>query len=623
MEKCPGCGKSFVRLAAHKCDGKQSHKDDDKPKDKCPGCGKSFVRLGAHKCDGKQSLKDDDKPKDKCPGCGKSFVRLAAHKCDGKQSHKDDDKPKDKCPGCGKSFVRLAAHKCDGKQSPKDDDKPKDKCPGCGKSFVRLGAHKCDGKQSLKDDDKPKDKCPGCGKSFVRLGAHKCDGKQSHKDDDKPKDKCPGCGKSFVRLGAHKCDGKQSSKDDDKPKDKCPGCGKSFNRLGAHKCKGREDLSFAERCETCKKITQGSHNCKPQPTRLPEMSHDPIYNPDPKAALDQIIQEVKLDKGDIKHGAEFIKDISKNFVEDLNKIDTHFQWKILTSGSYYEKVKVCKPNEFDLMMVATPPCEAHYAPSSPDYCSLEIPEPKRSAMSELLTDGKWLSPKALKAHVLKLLPKALEQFRLSRQIELEVVQSRKSPALNLRCTRQAYPREVASPVTYDVDLVPSMELPKFPPFAAHKKKYQDAKTHVVAKTAAQEMQLGPNRDKLWRLSFSNIEKEIILHANSGQKSCRKLVFRVLKYILEKAKEKYNIRGLSSYHIKTFMLYQYDGFPADESWCHTMLRTRLHHCIPQLQRVLKEKKLVHYFLTSVNLTKDLDNRDIDSFVGVLDEYIRNI
>lgn len=137
------------------------------------------------------------------------------------------------------------------------------------------------------------------------------------------------------------------------------------------------------------------------------------------------------------------------------------------------------------------------------------------------------------------------------------------------------------------------------------------------------MQCGPNTDKLWRLSFSKIEKKIILHTNSGQKTCRKIVFRVLKYILEKAKEKYNIQGLTSYHIKTFMLYQYDEFPADESWSHTMLRTRLHHCIPQLQKVLEEKKLIHYFLNSVNLTKDIKDRDIDSFARVLEEYIRNI
>lgn len=77
-------------------------------------------------------------------------------------------------------------------------------------------------------------------------------------------------------------------------------------------------------------------------------------------------------------------------------------------------VQVCKPNEFDLMIVATPPCEAHYVPCSPDYCSLEIAANKRAAMSELLTDGKWLSPKAVKAHVSKMLPKALQQFSLSR-----------------------------------------------------------------------------------------------------------------------------------------------------------------------------------------------------------------
>lgn len=138
-----------------------------------------------------------------------------------------------------------------------------------------------------------------------------------------------------------------------------------------------------------------------------------------------------------------------------------------------------------------------------------------------------------------------------------------------------------------------------------------------------EIQLGPNNDKLWRVSFSNIEKSLILHADRGQKTCRKIVFRFLKFILEKAKESYNIQGLCSYHIKTFMLYLYDEWPAEESWSHTMLRTRLHHCVPQLQKVLRDKKLFHYFLKSVNLSAELDDRDLESFVRALDDCRREI
>lgn len=148
-----------------------------------------------------------------------------------------------------------------------------------------------------------------------------------------------------------------------------------------------------------------------------------------------------------------------------------------------------------------------------------------------------------------------------------------------------------------------------------------------------EQSVNKGKCKLWRLSFSEIEKEIILHADgklqrskTTSETCRKVILRLLKDDLSQIKLDLG-KALCSYHIKTVFLHYLDKVPDDSSWTdqEPNVRRRYVGALRLLLEHVKRRHLPHYFISNVNLINEtlLDRPTWDSvekyFTDRLAEY----
>ncbi|KAJ7314086.1 hypothetical protein JRQ81_006021 [Phrynocephalus forsythii] len=127
----------------------------------------------------------------------------------------------------------------------------------------------------------------------------------------------------------------------------------------------------------------------------------------------------------------------------------------------------------------------------------------------------------------------------------------------------------------------------------------DEKSSFLRKAAAVQ-ETGPElvaKGGFWRLSFSQAEALILdnIDADGGQ---RKAALRLLKFVNKTrwTPEYGNI--LTSYHLKTVLLWCYDIYPQKAQW--ETLSSSLKALLGLLRHTLTKGNLPHYFLASVNL-----------------------
>lgn len=115
----------------------------------------------------------------------------------------------------------------------------------------------------------------------------------------------------------------------------------------------------------------------------------------------------------------------------------------------------------------------------------------------------------------------------------------------------------------------------------------------------------PGKCKLWRISFSAAEKDIILSCDgslkaSDEKTNRKDVLRLLKDDIEQLnKEQVRDRKvLCSFHAKTVFLRCLDEFHRDSDWKN--IRDRYVAALKMLVDCLERGHMSHYFISGVNL-----------------------
>ena len=236
------------------------------------------------------------------------------------------------------------------------------------------------------------------------------------------------------------------------------------------------------------------------------------------------------------------------------------------SGSYYERLKVCRPGEFDVMVVF----DAHRierffdvkCPSRPrdtlGFASVELKtwvEEGRSLWGEFLTsDGKYLSPRKVVRRFCSLVRETVAAMNKKQKQRISNLKEPKGPAVTFTIDRKI-----------DVDLVLSLEISGWPNCAkrwgvfATKRtwpkqeeveqiKLIDPRFHLVAKPCPAEQSEAARSQKFWRISFSKAEKTLLSKASDG---CEKQYFRIAKAIFEGNKD--HLKPLTSYYLKTLFL----------------------------------------------------------------------
>ncbi|NXM39222.1 CGAS synthase, partial [Gymnorhina tibicen] len=283
-----------------------------------------------------------------------------------------------------------------------------------------------------------------------------------------------------------------------------------------------------------------------------------------------------------------------------------------SAGSYYERVKISEPNEFDIMLVMQ--LERIQLDESDDtgafyYVSFKRNPKEKCLLKFVDEDGKLSAFKMLQA-LREIIKQEVKNIK-----DVEVTVARKkvgSPAITLQIKNP--PSEISVDIILTLKVQQSWPLStqgglKVEPWLGTKvkTKMRWEPLYLVAKQNKGEKVL---RGNTWRLSFSHIEKYMINnHGNSktccesnGPKCCRKGCLKLLKHLLEQLKMKHpkELEKFCSYHVKTAFLHSCVKWPNDSDW-HL---GDLDHCFQQCLRFfvdcLQKSQLTHFFIPQYNL-----------------------
>ncbi|XP_006812821.1 cyclic GMP-AMP synthase-like receptor 1 [Saccoglossus kowalevskii] len=287
--------------------------------------------------------------------------------------------------------------------------------------------------------------------------------------------------------------------------------------------------------------------------------------------------------------------------------------KKLPAGSHYEKLKVGKSDEVDVMFVVNVP-DLEFTELLRPYMGLVKLNVPKGTWSEFTTKGGHLSPRRMRDYFqTEIVEKAVTEYKRCKHSDksINVVTSDECPAITLSLTNSRNSK------TYSIDLVLAVELDRFSDLDGtqewtarpwlKKREEMDLKNiivHAVAKTSIREVGLEPGDDKHWRLSFSSVEKELLLRADTRTyaPTVRKNCYKIFKYILTNLKERHKriFASLRSFQLKTVFLHCCVMYPNDKQWSDQFLEQRLVDLLQFFIESLRGANLCHFFLPNYNM-----------------------
>ncbi|KAL3883526.1 hypothetical protein ACJMK2_029782 [Sinanodonta woodiana] len=591
LQTCPYCKKEFKQLSRHKCKnipeneaGLDERQDsggaiakETKPK---LSTGKSYVPLS------------ETKDSHSSPSRGYSFEEssgsIPKHTAEKSEGGKTET-----CKDCGKSFKCLANHKiCNRRKE------------NMGADNMRRGQMAPSGAQTTGIQDYEKSKLPPVS-TFTEHGETAEEGREnkvgSRRLDQQDSELTP----------QRKHMEREQSIDQGRGFTSCQYCGKEFKHVLKHvrSCKknphGRSGAnSMDENDMQSKSIDQAqqkqSQLKSPEPDKyIPEVqdcvefssstveeenakrpnrhqsspktngnlilrntlystlsindacSADIQFSEDPKAELAKVQAENLINKEEISRAEKVVKEMEDDFLRKLNE-KSNFKWSIFRTGSYSDETKIKAADEFDFIVSIGILCNEKYLddPSTLGYC-LVVPITGRNDHQEIsgLMKDNYLDPNLVKDMAFKLFDVVIQD----------------------------------------------------PDFRKGRR--------MKPKTLSQG-------ELLWRLSFSRTDKMLWLNAdNNGQMpTCRKKILMILKGILEECKDTNAavMPHLSSFHLRTFMLHQYDKRPDDNEWLATKLRQCLHLCMQDLIEILSIRNMSNYYVRGHNVLQTVEDEEIEIF-----------
>ncbi|XP_045175523.2 uncharacterized protein LOC123536414 [Mercenaria mercenaria] len=136
------------------------------------------------------------------------------------------------------------------------------------------------------------------------------------------------------------------------------------------------------------------------------------------------------------------------------------------------------------------------------------------------------------------------------------------------------------------------------------------KKSKIKKVCAQIIYLVPKGDKYWKISFANLENEL-LDDIDDKGTWRKQCLRIMKkkLIQWKSTSRAGLKCISSYLLKTTLLWLCEILPDDSFWTRDQLANRYLNFLQELEHRLEKKIMGEYFNPSVNLLEYKDDEDV--------------
>ena len=125
------------------------------------------------------------------------------------------------------------------------------------------------------------------------------------------------------------------------------------------------------------------------------------------------------------------------------------------------------------------------------------------------------------------------------------------------------------------------------------------------------------RYSAWRYAFNKAEKILILSTwPSIPNNCRRRVLKIMKGLNNDYKW-----NMKSYFIKTLMLWEYENCEPT-AWTEANFLDRLKNSLKRLENAIKDKKLNHYFLPTINLFKNLEESKANHVLKSIIYFLKN-
>ncbi|KAF7661704.1 hypothetical protein LDENG_00255740 [Lucifuga dentata] len=290
-------------------------------------------------------------------------------------------------------------------------------------------------------------------------------------------------------------------------------------------------------------------------------------------------------------------------------------------------VKIHKPDEFDLMLRLKAP--SHFNMTMLDtglfYRIDFFRSPQGPIRAFLLENKHTLSASKILNEMPRLVRKFIKTYQVPKNDEQccwEVNRKRpNTPAVTLSLCRT---NDSNKEKLISVDVIPALEVPSSQgwPMAARdgpdvnnwlgKKVRQEIKSwscFFVPKRMNGKNLSGEAKES-WRISFSHIEKKIILwHGNkktccesTATKCCRKQCYMLLKSLIEGLKQRFpkELEKLCSYHGKTAFLHILSIRYKDSMWAPRQLPACFLNLLRALEGHAHSGVLPHFFVPDSNL-----------------------
>ncbi|XP_051711481.2 cyclic GMP-AMP synthase isoform X1 [Oryctolagus cuniculus] len=323
----------------------------------------------------------------------------------------------------------------------------------------------------------------------------------------------------------------------------------------------------------------------------------------------EVLEKLKLKRQEISDAAAIVNKVVDRLLQRLQNLEWEFKdVALLHTGSYYERVKISAPDEFDVMFkLEVPRIQLEeYCNSGAHYFVKFKRNPKGSPLNQFL-ENELLSASKMLSKFRKII---MEEIKSIEDVAVER-KRRGSPAVTLVIKK---PREIS------VDIILALESNSSWPASTLKglpiklwlgsdtrKRLRQKPFYLVPKHAKEGNGF---QEETWRLSFSHIEKEILNQhgqkktccQSDGQKCCRKSCLKLMKYLLEQLK-KFESRRLGkfcSYHVKTAFFHTCTLEPSDDKWRPEDLPLCFDKCLAYFLQCLRTEQLQHYFIPEVNL-----------------------
>lgn len=358
------------------------------------------------------------------------------------------------------------------------------------------------------------------------------------------------------------------------------------------------------------------------PTSRGTTVDDVLVSPELDRMIRQRGRDLRLRKTDQQQAVKLVNHLIDSLVDFLkNNEDQAFfkEVSVLTSGSYYEMVKINKPNEFDIMLKFKVPRLTFS--SLEDYngvfYKVKLYKPTRlNIQNFLLEDDLTISATKIKKEMHRLVRKFISNYKGEGCWIIHRSQMT-SPAVTLELKPKNEEADVLS-----VDIVPALEVPQGWPQAARagpdidrwlgkrcRRNFTSKAVYFVPK-GPKAKNLKDEDKESWRISFSHIEKEMIqYHGNKrtccegpSNKCCRKLCLRLLKCLIEGLKQQHpkELDALCSYHGKTAFFHTLSVRAQDSLWSPGQVSVCFMKLFGDFERCAQSGTLFHFFVRDHNL-----------------------